>query len=100
MDVKKRKEFYEKISFALIDKSISFSPKIPYELAAERSEADNSHLQNPFWRKGRESHYSLSPAQSGEGGIRTLDALRHTRSPSERTRPLCDLSALGGIAIS
>jgi hypothetical protein len=40
----------EKISFALIDKSASFSPKIQYELAAERSEAGNSHLQNPFWR--------------------------------------------------
>ncbi len=34
----------------LIDKSISFSPKIPYKLAAERSEAGNSHLQFPFWR--------------------------------------------------
>jgi len=40
----------EKISFALIDKSVSFSPKIQYKLAAERSEADNSRLQNPFWR--------------------------------------------------
>jgi len=40
----------EKISFALIDKSVSFSPKIPYKLAAERSEADSSHLQFPFWR--------------------------------------------------
>ena len=35
----------------LFDKSISFSPKIPYKLAAERSEADSSHLQNPFWRR-------------------------------------------------
>ena len=43
-------EFYEKISFALIDKSISFSPKIPYKLAAERSEAGNIRLRNPFWR--------------------------------------------------
>lgn len=34
----------------LFDKSISFSLKIPYKLAAERSETDNSHLQNPFWR--------------------------------------------------
>ena len=34
----------------LFDKSVSFSPKIPYKLAAERSEAGNSHLQNPFWR--------------------------------------------------
>src|SRR3970282_652917 len=40
----------KKFLFALIDKSISFSPKIPYKLAAERSEAGNSHLQNPFWR--------------------------------------------------
>ncbi len=28
----------------------------------------------------------------GEGGIRTPDILRYTRFPSERTRPLCDLS--------
>ena len=34
----------------LFDKSVSFSPKIQYKLAAERSEADNSRLQNPFWR--------------------------------------------------
>ena len=34
----------------LFDKSVSFSPKIQYKLAAERSEAHNSHLQNPFWR--------------------------------------------------
>jgi DNA invertase Pin-like site-specific DNA recombinase len=34
----------------LFDKCISFSPKIQYKLAAERSEADNSRLQNPFWR--------------------------------------------------
>ena len=50
----------------LFDKCISFSPKIPYKLAAERSEADSSHLQNPFWRRGRDSNprylavYSLS----------------------------------------
>ena len=30
----------------------------------------------------------------GEGGIRTLDTLRYTRFPSERTRPLCDLSII------
>jgi len=41
---------YEKISFALIDKSVSFSPKIPYKLVAERSEANSSCLRNPFWR--------------------------------------------------
>jgi len=35
----------------LIDKSISFSPKIPYKLAAERSEADSFCLRNPFWRR-------------------------------------------------
>jgi len=35
----------------LFDKSVSFSPKIQYKLAAERSEADNSRLQNPFWRR-------------------------------------------------
>src|SRR3989338_7388078 len=35
----------------LFDKSVSFSPKIPYKLAAERSEADSSHLQFPFWRR-------------------------------------------------
>jgi hypothetical protein len=40
----------EKFSFAIIDKCISFSPKTPYKLAAERSEADNLRLQNPFWR--------------------------------------------------
>ena len=40
----------------LFDKSISFSPKIPYKLAAERSEADSSHLQFPFWRRGRDSN--------------------------------------------
>jgi site-specific DNA recombinase len=34
----------------LYDKCISFSPKIPYKLAAERSEADSFRLQNPFWR--------------------------------------------------
>ncbi len=28
----------------------------------------------------------------GGGGIRTLGALRHTRFPSVRTRPLCDAS--------
>ena len=32
--------------------------------------------------------------QSGRGGIRTLGTLRFTRFPSERTRPLCDPSAL------
>ncbi len=36
----------------LIDKSFSFSPKIPYELVAERSEADGSLLQNSNWRRG------------------------------------------------
>ena len=34
----------------LIDKSFSFSPKIPYKSAAERSEAASSDLQNPVWR--------------------------------------------------
>ncbi len=34
----------------LIDKSISFSPKIPYKLAAERSEAASNRLKNPDWR--------------------------------------------------
>ena len=28
----------------------------------------------------------------GEGGIRTRDTFQYTRFPSERTRPLCDLS--------
>jgi site-specific DNA recombinase len=40
----------------LFDKCISFSPKIPYKLAAERSEADNSHLQFPVWRRGWDSN--------------------------------------------
>ena len=40
----------------LIDKSFSFSPKIPYKLAAERSEADSSHLQFPFWRRVEDSN--------------------------------------------
>ncbi|MBI5466126.1 MAG: hypothetical protein HY974_02445 [Candidatus Kerfeldbacteria bacterium] len=40
----------------LIDKSVSFSPKIPYKLAAERSEAGNSRLQNPFWRRREDSN--------------------------------------------
>ena len=40
----------------LFDKCISFSPKIPYKLAAERSEAGNSHLQFPVWRRGRDSN--------------------------------------------
>gem|GEM_PF-5707606 len=35
-----------KISFALIDKCISFSPKNEYKLAAERSEAASNHLKN------------------------------------------------------
>ena len=30
----------------------------------------------------------------GEGGSRTLDTLRYTRFPSERTRPLCDASII------
>ena len=30
----------------------------------------------------------------GEEGIRTLGAFRHTRFPSVRTRPLCDLSLM------
>ena len=40
----------------LIDKSISFSPKIPYKLAAERSGAGNIRLRNPFWRRERDSN--------------------------------------------
>jgi hypothetical protein len=28
----------------------------------------------------------------GDGGIRTLGGLLHTRFPSVRTRPLCDVS--------
>ena len=40
----------------LFDKSVSFSPKIPYKLAAERSEADSSHLQFPFWRRRTDSN--------------------------------------------
>ena len=40
----------------LFDKCISFSPKIPYKLAAERSEADSSQLQNPFWRWAEDSN--------------------------------------------
>ena len=40
----------------LIDKSFSFSPKIPYKLTAERSEAGFSDLQNPVWRKRWESN--------------------------------------------
>ncbi|KKW35444.1 MAG: Recombinase, partial [Candidatus Adlerbacteria bacterium GW2011_GWA1_54_10] len=40
----------------LFDKSASFSPKIQYELAAERSEADSSHLQFPFWRRVQDSN--------------------------------------------
>ena len=31
-------------------------------------------------------------ASDGEGGIRTHDGFRRTRSPSERIRPLCYLS--------
>ncbi len=35
----------------LFDKSISFSPEIPYKLAAERSEAASIGLKNPDWRR-------------------------------------------------
>ncbi|MEK7461662.1 MAG: hypothetical protein AAB586_01175, partial [Patescibacteria group bacterium] len=63
-------------SFALIDKSISFSLKIPYRLAAERSEAGNSHLQNPFWRCifKNSSNCISSPrrARLGCGGAKQL----------------------------
>ena len=37
--------------------------------------------------------FSSAVFDGGEGGIRTLGTLRYTRFPSERTRPLCDLSA-------
>ncbi|MBM3204584.1 hypothetical protein FJZ48_01225 [Candidatus Uhrbacteria bacterium] len=40
----------------LFDKRISFSPKIPYKLAAERSEADSPNLRIPFWRRQGESN--------------------------------------------
>ena len=40
----------KKFLLPFIYKSISFSPKIPYKLAAERSGAGNIRLRNPFWR--------------------------------------------------
>ena len=40
----------------LIDKCFSFSPKIPYKLAAERSEANSFCLRNPLWRNRRDSN--------------------------------------------
>jgi site-specific DNA recombinase len=40
----------------LIDKSFSFVPKNQYKLTAERSEADSSQLQIPFWRRGWDSN--------------------------------------------
>jgi hypothetical protein len=43
-----------KISFALIDKSISFSARKPFKMLAERRvsrrEATSLNLQNPDWR--------------------------------------------------
>ncbi len=36
----------------------------------------------------------------GGDRIRTCDAFRHTRFPSERTRPLCDASCMAGIPAS
>ena len=43
-------------------------------------------------------HTSVKIWYYGEGGSRTLDTLRYTRFPSERTRPLCDLSIFLSIS--
>src|SRR3989344_2739631 len=47
-------ELNEKISFALIDKSVSFSPKKPFQILAERRvsrrELTSSNLHFPNWR--------------------------------------------------
>jgi hypothetical protein len=34
-----------------------FEPKMQYVLTAERSEVDNSRLQNPFWRCADSSNF-------------------------------------------
>ena len=73
----------------LFDKSISFSPKIPYKLAAERSEATNSHLQFPFWRKGRDSNSRgvLSPATLAVWCLQPLGHLSIVSSFLDRCFP-------------
>jgi hypothetical protein len=46
----------EKISFALVDKSFSFSPKKPFQILCERRvsrrELASSNLHFPNWRRG------------------------------------------------
>ena len=60
---------YEKISFALIDKSFSFSPKKPFQILAERRlcrrEIKLDFLQNSNWRRGWDSS---SPVTGGAYG--------------------------------
>ena len=73
----------KKISFALIDKSFSFSPKIPYKSAAERSEAASSDLQNPVWRCILEiarTEFSPRRGERGSGVARQNVRLRRAHS--------------------
>ena len=44
--------FYQKQNRQLI-----FSPKIPYDLVAERSEANLENLRIPFWWARKESNF-------------------------------------------
>ena len=46
-------------------------------ITSSKREIEKSVLENAF----------LSNKQGGEGGIRTLDTFRYTRSPGARTRP-------------
>ena len=70
----------------LIDKSFSFSPKKPFQILCERRvprrELSSSNLHFPNWRRVRDSNPWWS--------------FPHTRFPSERTRPLCELSIKRG----
>jgi hypothetical protein len=63
-----------KISFALIDKSFSFSAKNPFQILAERRlcrrEATSLNLQNPDWRciiKIARTEFSPRRALRGSG---------------------------------
>jgi hypothetical protein len=46
----------QEVSFALIDKRISFSPKNEYKLTTERGETASIRLKNSNWRRGWDSN--------------------------------------------
>ncbi|KKS34421.1 MAG: hypothetical protein UU96_C0004G0002 [Parcubacteria group bacterium GW2011_GWC2_42_13] len=79
------RDFLKKIgsNFRLSGQKLFLDFKNPFKILAEAER--QSRLAGP----------KIRILKIGGGGrIRTSDALRHTRFPSERTKPLCDASII------